>query len=130
MSISSSKKPNTSHFLGVDFGKAKIGLAIADSETKIAFGYGILKNSREVFREIGEIIGKERIDKVIVGGEGENFGELLEKRLKVPVEIQSEIFSTQLAERLIKEKGMKKIKKYDDQEAARIILQSWLDKRG
>jgi len=116
--------------LGVDFGKAKIGLAIADSETKIAFGYGILKNSREVFREIGEIIGKERIDKVIVGGEGENFGELLEKRLKVPVEIQSEIFSTQLAERLIKEKGMKKIKKYDDQEAARIILQSWLDKRG
>ncbi len=33
-----------------------------------------------------------------------------------------------MAERNLKEKGMKKIKKYDDREAARIILEGWLEK--
>jgi len=129
MSISSSKKSNISHFLGVDFGKAKIGLAVADSETRIAFSYGVLKNDRGTIRKIGEIVGKEGIDKIIIGSEGKEFGKKLEKELKIPIEYQSEMFSTRQAERHLIEKGVKKIKKFDDQEAARIILQSWLDKK-
>lgn len=128
MSTTSSKKPNISHFLGVDFGKAKIGLAIADSETKIAFGYGVLRKDKNIFEKIQKIVEKEEIGKIVVGSEGEKFGETLKKKLKIPVEFQSEIYSTQLAERALKEKGAKKIKRFDDREAARIILQSWLDK--
>jgi len=129
MSISPSKKADISRFLGIDFGKAKIGLAIADSETKIAFGYGVLRNDKKIFEEIKEIAEKEGIGKIIVGSEGKKFGELLKSKLKIPVEFQSEIFSTQLAERGLKEKGARKIKRFDDREAARIILQSWLEKK-
>ena len=131
MSITSSKNANTSHYLGVDFGKAKIGLAVADSETRIAFSYGVLKNDKKIFEKIGEIIEKEGISKIIIGDSGvetQDFASLLEK-LNIPVEFQNELFSTQQAERNLKEKGAKKIKRFDDQEAARIILQSWLDKK-
>jgi len=174
MSITSSKKSNTSHYLGIDFGEAKIGLAIADSETKIAFGYGTLKNDKDLFRKLAEIVEKEGIEKVIIGITGvetrfiasgnsgdvingvstgrnsgvQNFAKKLLRyvethgvRLRkagdafnaslrpIKIEFQSEIFSTQMAERNLKEKGAKKIKRFDDQEAARIILQSWLDKK-
>jgi len=131
MSITSSKNANTSHYLGVDFGKAKIGLAVADSETRIAFSYGVLKNDKKIFEKIGEIIEKEGISKIIIGDSGvetQDFASLLEK-LNIPVEFQNELFSTLEAERNLKEKGVKKIKRFDDQEAARIILQSWLDKK-
>jgi len=37
------------------------------------------------------------------------------------------MFTTKIAETNLAEKGIKKIKKYDDQEAARIILQEWLN---
>ena len=131
MSITSSKTSNTSHILGVDFGKAKIGLAIADSETRIAFSYGTLKNDKELQRKLAEIIEKENISKIVIGMAGVEtrlIASLLEK-LNIPIEYQSEIFSTQQAERNLIEKGAKRIKRFDDQEAAKIILQSWLDKK-
>lgn len=146
MSITSSKNANISHFLGIDFGKAKIGLAVADSETRIAFSFGVLKNDKELMKNLANIIEKKGIGKIVVGvqmevrpprggrtskpiGEIEKFAESILNKFRVPVEFQSEIFSTQQAERNIIEKGAKKIKRFDDQEAARIILQSWLDKR-
>ena len=138
MSINSSKNANISHYLGVDFGKAKIGLAVADSETRIAFSFGVLsgyarsgaagKNDKNIFEKIGEIVEKKGIDRIIVGSEGKEFGKRLEKKLNISVEYQNELFSTQQAERNLIEKGAKKIKRFDDQEAARIILQSWLDR--
>jgi len=131
MSITSSKTSNTSHILGVDFGKAKIGLAIADSETRIAFSYGTLKNDKELQRKLAESIEKENISKIVIGMAGVEtrlIASLLEK-LNIPIEYQSEIFSTQQAERNLIEKGAKRIKRFDDQEAAKIILQSWLDKK-
>jgi putative holliday junction resolvase len=133
MSITSSKTSSTSHFLGVDFGKAKIGLAVADSETRIAFGYGVLKNDKELMKNLKNIIEKKGISRIVVGNAGEevkDFADALEKELNIPIEFQNEMFSTQQAERNLIERGAKKIKRFDDQEAARIILQSWLDKKG
>ena len=162
MSITSSKNANISHYLGVDFGKAKIGLAVADSETRIAFSYGVLKNDKKLMKNLANIIEKKGIRKIIIGDsslissppakegirgvvfsaqlkplrptgtspwQGRRFGETVAKKLNIPVELQDELFSTQQAERNLKEKGAKKIKRFDDQEAARIILQSWLEKK-
>jgi len=141
MSITPLKKAKISHYLGVDFGKAKIGLAVADSETRIAFGYGVLKNDRDLIKNLEKIVEKEGIEKIIVGIADVGGGYMrpekdqaaymrpLLKKLNIPVEFQSEVFSTKMAERNLKEKGAKKIKRFDDQEAARIILQSWLDKK-
>lgn len=137
--MTQSKEPKTSHILGIDFGKAKIGLAVADSETKIAFAHSTLENDKNLLIRLFEIIQAENIEKVIIGipsynnredveYESERFGKLLEKELDVEVEYQNEMFTTKIAHQNLIEKGVKHIKSQDDQEAARIILQSWLDK--
>jgi RNase H-fold protein (predicted Holliday junction resolvase) len=53
---------------------------------------------------------------------------MLEKELGVPVAYQDEMFTTKMAQENIKARGGRNIAAADDQEAARIILQSWLDK--
>lgn len=139
-------------YLGIDYGRAKIGLAIADSETWMAFSYGMLENDKKLLQKLAEIIEKENVSKVIIGvasyiypvksrragapsaqfnrvNPGEKLGNFLKKKLKVEVEYQEEMFTTREAQRNLIEKGVKGIKKYDDQEAARIILQAWLDKQ-
>jgi len=133
--------PKTKHYLAIDYGKAKVGLAMADSETKIAFAYKTLDNDKDLFQKLAEIVEEENIKSVIIGipsyinkKEVEYDGETLGKKLKellpfVKIEYQNEMFTTKIAQANLIERGVKGIKKYDDAEAARIILQSWLDKQ-
>lgn len=140
MSITSSKKPNTSHILGIDYGESKVGLAIADSETRMAFVYSTLDNDKNLLQKLAEIVERENISKVIIGVPsrinreqavypGKKLGDFLKKKLRIEIEYQNEMFTTREAQRNLIEKGVKGIKRYDDQEAARIILQSWLDRK-
>ncbi len=129
-----------SHILGIDFGTAKVGLALADLETKIAFAYITLKNDENFLKNLTRIIEKESVGKIIIGSPGylkqdkkekpaEIFGLLIEKKFsEVSVEYQDEMFTTKMAQDNLIEKGMKRVGKIDDAESARIILQSWLDK--
>ena len=130
-------EPKISHILGVDYGIAKVGLAMADSETRLAFAYGTIDNNKELLAKLTEIIEKENITKVIIGMPSyindakkyyDNFGKALgEKIPKIKIEFASEMFTTKMAQDNLKEKGIKNIARLDDQEAARIILQGWLD---
>ena len=129
-----------SHILAIDYGKSKVGLAVADSETKIAFAHKTIDNDKNFIENLKKIVKDEQVDRIIIGKlnyagenkkvfEAEEFGKLLEKELGIAIEYQEEMFSTKMAENNLKEAGAKKIKKLDNQEAARIILQSWLDRR-
>ena len=129
-----------SHILGVDFGEAKVGLALADTETKIAFAYGTLDNAKDLIDKLGDIIVKESVKAVVIGKpkESEKFSSLNISKFAdeigdffpmVRVEFEDEAFTTKMAEDRIKETGKKNIKDLDNQEAARIILQSWLDRQ-
>jgi len=128
------------NYLGIDWGKANIGLALADGETEIAFAYKTLDNDKDFLRKLAEIIKEKNIQKVVIGipshinrekieYEGETLGKIMEANLGVNVYYQNEMFTTKMAQANLIEKGVKKIKRYDDQEAARIILQDWLDRR-
>lgn len=136
-SIGSSNEAKERAFLGLDFGKSKIGLAMADEETRMAFAFGVLENDKNFFTKLQEIIKKENIKAIIVGipthkdgsGDAREFGEKIAKELGVEVEFQDEMFTTKMAQENIKMRGGKNIAETDDQEAARIILQSWLDQR-
>lgn len=130
---------NSHIYLGIDYGEAKVGLAIADSETRIAFAYGTLTNDKNFYKNILAIIKKEKIKKVIIGVPsrvnkketeyaGEKLGEYLKNIEKIPVEYQNEMYSTKIARENLKEKGMKNLNQLDHKEAARIILDSWLGK--
>lgn len=137
-SIDQSDMAEVSHVLGVDFGKAKIGLAIADGETKMAFAYDTIKNDGEFLQKLKEIIEKENIKSIVFGmtmhtkdkqseQEKLDFAKMIEKKFKIAVVFQEEMFTTKMAQANIKMRGGKDVAKTDDQEAARIILQSWLD---
>ena len=127
------------HYLGVDYGEQKVGLAIADGETKIAFAYSTLKNNGYFWDNLGEIIKKEQIDMLVVGipshinrekvvYPGESFAEKAEQVFKIKIAFQDEMFTTKMAKKNLLEKGMRAVNQHDDSEAARIILQSWLDR--
>ncbi len=115
--------------LGIDYGRARIGLAIADSEMRIASAYGVLDNDKYLLQKLAAIIEKEEITQAIIGktDSAKKLADFITEKLKIEVEYQNEMFTTKLAHQNLKEKGMKGIKRFDDQEAARIILQSWLD---
>jgi putative holliday junction resolvase len=133
------KEAKISHYLGIDYGKAKIGLAIADSETKIAFALKTLDNNKAFLSDLVKIIQERDIKKIVIGVpayinkenveyEGKRLGKLIRETINIEVEYQNEMFSTKMAQQNLIDKGVKNVKSQDDQEAARIILQSWLDK--
>lgn len=142
MSIGSQNEPETSQILAIDYGKSKVGLAMGDSSVKISFAYKTLPNNDNFFAELSKIIDKEEIKKVIIGLPGHhNFkdseeaqeikklGEKIEAELKLPVEYQEEMFTTKMARNNLKETGMKNLEQHDDEESARIILESWMEKQ-
>ena len=141
MSIGSQNEPETSQILAIDYGRSKVGLAMGEMAVKIAFVYKTLPNNDNFFAELSKIIDKEEIKKVIIGLPGHNkfkdsieaqeikkLGEKIEAELKLPVEYQEEMFTSEMARNNLKETGMKNLEQHDDEESARIILESWFAK--
>ncbi|HLN19393.1 MAG TPA: Holliday junction resolvase RuvX [Patescibacteria group bacterium] len=134
-------KPEISQILGVDYGDAKIGLAIADLETKIATRLTTLSNNKGLFEDLIKIIRENEITTVVIGVPSyinsedvqypsEDFGYTLKNLLpEIEIQFANEMFSTKIAQTNLIEKGIKGIKKHDHEEAARIILQGWLDSK-
>jgi len=129
------------NYLGIDWGEAKIGLALADEETRMAFAFNALKNDGNTANEIINIIKNENVKEVVIGVPsyvniektvyaGKRLGKKIEKEINIPVHYQNEMFTTKMAQANLIKKGMKHVGKSDDQEAARIILQEWLDING
>ncbi|MCD4761912.1 Holliday junction resolvase RuvX [bacterium] len=119
--------------LGIDWGEARIGLALGSTETKIASPYKVVSQRDKVL----EIIVKEEIDEIILGkpvalsGDNKlvnkdflNFKGWLEKKVKQPVFLIDERLTSKAADALA---GAKKQKVSRDAVAAMLILQAYLD---
>lgn len=135
-----------SKILGIDYGDNKVGLALSDEEKKNAFARHTLINLQRLvlFQNLASFCKKENIEKVVVGlplnQEGkigkqatkvQQFGNELADFLKIPIEFEDERFSTAMAGQLFLEAGKKirETKGIIDQQAAQIILQTYLDKQ-
>ncbi len=131
--------------LGVDYGDRRIGLAISDREEKLASRFLTVENrtlekSIEIIRNI---IAKENIEKIIIGlpvglkmeseqtGKTKLFIDELKQRMDLPIIEANEVFTSKMAEENLLSAGVKreKIKSIIDQEAARIILQDYLEEQ-
>jgi len=124
------------NYLGIDWGEVRIGLALADGETKIATPFKTAGSALEVARAVAS----EEIDIVVLGkpisiknyelkitNEKYNkFIDELKSKINVPVELVDERLSSKAADAL---PGGKKTKVARDVIAAMIILQSYLDKK-
>lgn len=124
-------------YLGIDFGKTRIGVAVSDSEGRIAFPKTILlnKGNSRLADEFKSVISEEKVSLVVVGiplgldgmetkesGAVRKFAHWLKLVTAIPIEFENEMFTTRMAEH----SGVVKTKK--DAASAAIILQSYLDK--
>lgn len=122
--------------LGIDFGIAKIGLAIADDG--LAQPIDVIKNHRKTLMKIVQLVEQEKIEKIIIGvSEGKigqkakEYGKQLGKITGIEVFFQDETLTTKEAVAKMIEAGRKKKyrQKKEDAFAAAIILQAFLDKQ-
>ncbi len=120
--------------LGIDYGMSKIGLAIADDDSKMAVPFKILKEA-DIDKQIElvlEAIKDENIDKVIIGlpmslkqnrtdqtGITETFVKALKEK-GIDIVTADERLSSKAAQSL----GIKE----DDAVAAMAILQTYIDR--
>lgn len=124
-------------YLGIDYGKKKIGLAFGSDEIKIASPFGIIRHEEDIVEKIKEIVKKEGIDVLVVGmpqGTGHEivkyvleirtFADTIGLETVLPVVTFDESFTTAEAKRLMRES---KQKGADDAVAAMVMLQSYLD---
>jgi RNase H-fold protein (predicted Holliday junction resolvase) len=128
------------NFLGIDWGSSKVGISFAEAETRMAFSVGTFRNDEDLLRKIGEEISSREVGTVVIGipshvnrevvvYEGEKLGAELAKRYPVRIAYQNEMFTTKMAHANLKEQGIRHVARFDDAEAARIILGEWLDRK-
>ncbi len=133
-------------YLGIDFGLKRTGLALTDAAATLAFPLKTLykETNRQFWDELLETIRQERIDALVVGipydlyGEetettvqAKNFILRLEKKSNLPVYTVNETCSSVEAKEQLKKAGVSKdkISRYLDQQAAVVILESYLKSR-
>ena len=123
-------------YLGIDFGKKRVGVALSDESGRLAFPHSVLQNDKALIGEVARI-SKEQKVKAIIVGESKNldgkdnalmkhievFIKVVHKEAKKPVYLEPEFWSSFQAGR-----WQGKTDKLDASAAA-IILQSYLDRK-
>lgn len=119
--------------IGIDWGAARIGLALGDSEIGLATPFAVVPDLKAVL----DTLQKEKIERIVIGkpikmsGSEEQltsgfltFVEKLKKQTSLPLEMIDERLSSKAADAL---SGDKKTKAPRDAVAAMLILQSYFD---
>ena len=130
--------------LAFDFGERYIGAAVGDSETRMAHALGFVEGASHAARIAAiEALAREwQPVRIVVGlplaldgaeqgmsARARRFARQLEARLRLPVDLADERLSSTAAEEGLREagRGGRQHKRLAHGEAARIILQGYLD---
>lgn len=133
--------------LGVDYGRARIGLAISDELGMLAHPLETIpaKQIDAAARRIAEVAQKKKVERVVLGlprqlsgamglaaEEVKAFAEKLRPLLPCPLVFWDERLTTGAAQRALRESGRKtkQSRAIVDQVAAQMILQSYLECHG
>jgi putative holliday junction resolvase len=139
-----SDAPTRGPVLGLDLGDARIGVALSDSDGRVAVPVGTVHVGQPPgeLKAIAAIAAERGVTMVVLGhplnldgshGEradhAERFAEALGAVLSVPIELHDERLSTVAAERGLRRAGLdaRRQRAVVDAAAAQVILQSWLD---
>ena len=132
--------------MGIDFGLARIGIALSDETKFLASPYTTYHRKRD-HRDIEyfvELLQRERVDEIVCGlpmnmqGEEQEIAHLtrefmseLTRDIDIPIIFVDERLSSAMAEDLLREteRDWKKRKEKLDSVSASIILQDYLDFR-
>lgn len=130
--------------LGFDFGARHLGIAVGDGESRLAHALGVIHAVGNAARmaEVERLVREWQPGRFVVGlplsldgGEHQmtagarRFARQLEARFRLPVELADERLSSASAEEGLRAagRGGRKNKQLVHGEAARIILQGYLD---
>lgn len=123
--------------LGIDYGRKKIGFAIAESKLASPLKVMSVDSLEDAVEKVVQVVQVEQVGQVVVGiSEGKmaeetrGFGMKLKENLGTPVVYQDETLSSKDAQRLSFEAGVKRKKRKNMEHAysATILLQNYLDK--
>ena len=135
--------------LALDFGTRRIGMALSDELRMLASARGILENYRRAKREIVTFAKSESVREVVLGlpstlaggdsamtGEVRAFADALRPMLEregIQLKLRDERLTSVMANYNISQSGLRKSKREEkylrDEEAARILLQEYLDQQ-
>ena len=138
--------PDPGRILGVDYGTHRIGLAVSDSEGRIAFPEGTLqrRGERRDLETLCALVKERDVSGIVVGlplhmdgrrgpeaEAAEKFAAGLGEATGVPVEMLDERWTTVEAERALRETGRKGRKRREviDSVAATLLLRTFLERR-
>ena len=144
------ERPVTGRILGLDYGAKTVGVAVSDPLGLTAQGVGIIRRERETklrqtLARIDALIEEYQVTSIVLGlpkklndevGERAEktlaFQEMLQKRTKLPVELEDERLTTVEATRVMNELDLRgrERKEVVDELAAVFILQTYLDRKG
>lgn len=134
------------NIVGIDYGRKRIGLAVADTESRIATPLTTLAGRNEATRDariVSDASPAEEAEAFVVGlpmnmdgTDSEQtrvtrrFASELGRLSGLPVHLQDERLSSYAASELLSEAGVsrQRRKEITDQIAAQQILQAWLDR--
>jgi putative Holliday junction resolvase len=133
-------------YLGIDLGRARIGLALADDLLGSARPLRVVRRTADGsdLATIGAVAREYGVDRAVLGlplnmdgSEGPSaraaraFARRVGSELGIPVDLFDERLSTFEAEDRLRARGLsaREMKAHVDAEAAAVILQGWLDGR-
>ena len=115
--------------LALDYGKTKIGMALADEEARIAEPYDLMErvNRNEDMRRLRELVRELGVKQIIVGlplkldgthgemaEEVTGFANRVRKQVGVPVELVDERLTSWEAERILEEELGRRLNRKDN----------------
>ena len=137
--------------LGLDLGSKRIGVAVSDSDGRLATPIEVVHrsgNRQAEHRALADLAEEWEVEAVVVGipysldgsigpmaqvmaAEAAELARVLGARLGVPVETYDERLTTVTAERTLSEQDLRapQRRKVVDMVAAAVMLQGWLDAR-
>ena len=132
--------------LGVDFGRARIGVAVSDELGLLAHAVETVPAAQlaAAAKRVAEIAREKDVERVVIGmprhmngelgaaaAEAQAFADKLRPLLRCPITMWDERLSTTAANRALREAGQKtrKTRGVVDQVAAQMILLGYLDSR-
>jgi putative pre-16S rRNA nuclease len=118
--VDSTNQAKRATILALDYGRARIGVAIADAETRMAKPLSTLEriNRNEDMRRLRELAREQGATQIIVGlplrldgshgemaEEASRFAERVRKQIGLPVEMVDERLTSWEAQRMLEEEG-------------------------
>ncbi|HSW36800.1 MAG TPA: Holliday junction resolvase RuvX [Candidatus Saccharimonadales bacterium] len=129
----------SSHYLALDVGAARVGLAIASTEARLARPLTTLKNDESIFAKLKELISESKVNRLVIGlprglegqeteqtSQVRQFASELKTSLVLPIHFQDEAVTSIRAEEELKARGRPYNKEDVDALSATYILEDFL----